>query len=620
MVSRRQVLKAAASGTVALGLGEAGILGALQPRRHHLNPSERGWQERFLTPLHVGIIGGGLAGLSAALELAERGAKVTLFEAAPHWGGKLGGWSSSFEGRSVPIEHGFHGFFSQYYNLNDTLDRLEVTRSLVPVMTYPLAFRHGATEVFGRGKPLFPLNLLSLYLRSKNLHLSSLRRAGERMTDLLTYHPQKTFEKFDQMSFAEYCANASMDPALANAFLIPFAKTTLNHPTRVSAAYALRFMHFYFIGNPEGLSYRISPEGSFQGIIEPWVERLRSLGVFLRAQSRVARLEIEGGKVKKVVLQDKSEDLSPLARFQSAQLIEGRPLQVGTDRGGVPLFAWKTKGQPRAVRGACTHQGCPVRIVTEGFACPCHGGQFNLEGLPVSGPPKAPLEALRVSGNALFTIARPAEAVEVDHLILAADVRGSMSILKNSNLSVGDLAEADPYLVMRIWLSRRADAGRESFYTLSGYRLLDSVAFYDAFQPQFQAYAQQTGHGVVELHAYAILPADDHGPEANANLLIAEFREAFSEFKTATVLHREVQQNSNFSGYAPGSDRRRPGMRTALPNLLLAGDWVKTDLPVTLMEGAVTAGRMAANAILSQYEIRTASVVTVPLSGILAAR
>ena len=40
----------------------------------------------------VGIIGGGLAGLSAAVVLAGRGHKVTLFEANPWIGGKAAQW------------------------------------------------------------------------------------------------------------------------------------------------------------------------------------------------------------------------------------------------------------------------------------------------------------------------------------------------------------------------------------------------------------------------------------------------------------------------------------------------------------------------------------------------
>jgi hydroxysqualene dehydroxylase len=46
-------------------------------------------------------------------------------------------------------------------------------------------------------------------------------------------------------------------------------------------------------------------------------------------------------------------------------------------------------------------------------------------------------------------------------------------------------------------------------------------------------------------------------------------------------------------------DRRRPGARTALRNLLLAGDWTQTGLPATI-EGAIRSGRRAAELLLAE--------------------
>jgi len=44
----------------------------------------------------------------------------------------------------------------------------------------------------------------------------------------------------------------------------------------------------------------------------------------------------------------------------------------------------------------------------------------------------------------------------------------------------------------------------------------------------------------------------------------------------------------------PDEERRRPGARTPLANLALAGDWTATGLPATI-EGAVRSGRTAAS-------------------------
>lgn len=55
------------------------------------------------------IVGGGLAGLSAALELAESGYKVTIKEKYSHIGGKLFCKPVEILNQTFWIEHGFHG-------------------------------------------------------------------------------------------------------------------------------------------------------------------------------------------------------------------------------------------------------------------------------------------------------------------------------------------------------------------------------------------------------------------------------------------------------------------------------------------------------------------------------
>jgi Rieske Fe-S protein len=40
----------------------------------------------------------------------------------------------------------------------------------------------------------------------------------------------------------------------------------------------------------------------------------------------------------------------------------------------------------------CMHLGCPVDATLTGFACPCHGGQYNKEGQRIAGPPIRPLD------------------------------------------------------------------------------------------------------------------------------------------------------------------------------------------------------------------------------------
>ena len=58
------------------------------------------------------------------------------------------------------------------------------------------------------------------------------------------------------------------------------------------------------------------------------------------------------------------------------------------------------------------------------------------------------------------------------------------------------------------------------------------------------------------------------------------------------------ERRATFAATA-AQDARRPGTRTALHNLVLAGDWTATGLPATI-EGAIRSGRAAADILLAQ--------------------
>jgi zeta-carotene desaturase len=64
--------------------------------------------------MRVAIVGAGLAGLAAAVELVDAGHEVEIFEARPFLGGKVGSWVDQ-DGNH--IEMGLHVFFNNYANL-----------------------------------------------------------------------------------------------------------------------------------------------------------------------------------------------------------------------------------------------------------------------------------------------------------------------------------------------------------------------------------------------------------------------------------------------------------------------------------------------------------------------
>ena len=94
----------------------------------------------------VAIVGGGIAGLAASAVLAERGVRVTLFEACDRLGGRVAAWPLP-DGRTM--SRGFHAFFRQYYNLRALLRTADPDLSrLIPVEDYPLQRPDGMRDSF----------------------------------------------------------------------------------------------------------------------------------------------------------------------------------------------------------------------------------------------------------------------------------------------------------------------------------------------------------------------------------------------------------------------------------------------------------------------------------------
>jgi uncharacterized protein with NAD-binding domain and iron-sulfur cluster len=107
-------------------------------------------------PGTVAVLGGGVAGLTAAHELAERGFAVTVYEQRTLPGGKARSLpvpGSGTDGRAdLPAEHGFRFFPAFYRHVPDTMARIPasgatVFERLVGADRILLARARGANEL-----------------------------------------------------------------------------------------------------------------------------------------------------------------------------------------------------------------------------------------------------------------------------------------------------------------------------------------------------------------------------------------------------------------------------------------------------------------------------------------
>ena len=100
------------------------------------------------------VAGGGIAGLAAAVGLAERGVRVVLVEPEAQLGGRVRAWPVDHGGDPVTMSRGFHAFFRQYYNLRGLLRRVPpAVEHQVPLTANP--------QVLARGLPGMSRGLLS---------------------------------------------------------------------------------------------------------------------------------------------------------------------------------------------------------------------------------------------------------------------------------------------------------------------------------------------------------------------------------------------------------------------------------------------------------------------------
>jgi len=126
---------------------------------------------------HVGIIGGGLAGLSAAATLAEKGIKTTLFEAGGQLGGRARNVTVSPHNETIQLDNGQHILLGAYQETLKLLAMVGVSEDEA-FLRLPLTLnvnslgKHPSLRLSTSKHIPFPLNQLLGFLFCKGLTLS----------------------------------------------------------------------------------------------------------------------------------------------------------------------------------------------------------------------------------------------------------------------------------------------------------------------------------------------------------------------------------------------------------------------------------------------------------------
>ena len=243
-----------------------------------------------------------------------------------------------------------------------------------------------------------------------------------------------------------------------------------------------------------------------------------------------------------------------------------------------------------------------------------------LEMLGVEFDPGTRVDGLAETGDGVV-VATAAGEFSADSVVLALDTRALQRLVADAKWLGGDqwrsriaaLRTAPPFGVARRWLRGRFP-GVAPFLGTSGYGPLDNLSRLDAFEAGAARWAERFGGTVVEAHGYALTDASD----AARVRLWQEAARIHPELGGADVVAEQwlVADDCPLVDTSPWE--LRPTVATPDPRVVLAGDLVRCDWPIALMERAATTGWQAANTLLASFGRRGHELWSPPLTGLLA--
>ncbi len=468
------------------------------------------------------VAGGGIAGVAAAMGLAERGVEVALLERHPQLGGRVRSWpvthpGASAEAGEVTMSRGFHAFFRQYYNLRSLIRRVDpALDGLVGVADYPLVSAGGHADSFAGIPRTPPVNLAAFVLRSPSFTVRDLARVDiPAALELMDVSFPATFSAYDGESAAQFLDRLRFPSAARHLALEVFARSFFAHPAQFSAGELVAMFHTYFVGSSEGLLFDV-PADDYETVLwSPLRRHLEQLGVQVRLRDTVEAIDLS------------------------------------------------EPGLVRVSTGVDTLTADALVLATDSATT----GQL------VSGTPEL--------GDTLW------------------------------RSQIAETTSAPGFAVWRLWLDRPVAPDRPAFLGTSGFGALDNVTVLERFEAGARRWAQSRRGSVVEMHAYAV-PGGQDPAQLRADLRL-QLGRIYPETAGAGVLASEwlLQDDCPLIGTGPWADR--PGVVTPDPRVVLAGDGVRCDLPVALMERAATTGWLAANTLLARWGVAGHDLWTVPM-------
>ena len=262
----------------------------------------------------VAGLGGGVAGLSAAHELVERGFAVTVYEARDAPGGKARSIpvaGSGTGGRAdLPGEHGFRFFPGFYRHLPDTMARIPVSNRtvrdhLVGATRILFAQAGGPNEIIAPAhlpESAEDFAVLARFLSEAATQVGvpahEYAILVERLLTLLTSCDERRVGQWDLQSWWDF-TGAERRSAAFQRFLADGLTRTLvaargrEMSARTGGAVLIQLLQD--LARAGGRADRVLDAPTSEVWIDPWVAHVRSRGADMRLGAPVEALHLAGG-------------------------------------------------------------------------------------------------------------------------------------------------------------------------------------------------------------------------------------------------------------------------------------------------------------------------------------
>lgn len=251
------------------------------------------------------IVGSGIAGLTAALHLAERGLKPLILEADERVGGRLSGKDKiQIQGRSFPLEHGVHGVWSSYVNLRHMLTRHDIVKNFTPAKDEQWIYlggnhvrRANIGSVIRNSLVPAPFHYIQLFLLPQFLFMLDLRdwlsifHVWSVLVMAIGIDPFVENQPLEGLTFGG--ALKSWGPSFRSLFFGLTRNGLSTDPNDVPLAGFLAFLRFYTLMRRDAWRFDYLPNGGGD-VCEKLAAKILSLGGCIKFKSRVKRVEKDG--------------------------------------------------------------------------------------------------------------------------------------------------------------------------------------------------------------------------------------------------------------------------------------------------------------------------------------